>query len=132
MGECHCLSVTTPFVLRDIPRGTIALWSGTIADIPLTWRFCDGTRLTPDLRNKFIVGAGDTYAVDASGGVLTHSHPFTGDGHSHGVASIPAIAGGIGFGSETANANATGITDAETKRPPYHSLCWVMYDGRLL
>jgi hypothetical protein len=41
--------------------GMILIWSGTVATIPDGWHLCDGTEGTPDLRNKFIVGAGDSY-----------------------------------------------------------------------
>lgn len=47
-------------------KGIVCLWSGAIVDIPAGWQLCDGTNGTPDLRDKFIIGAGDTYAVDAS------------------------------------------------------------------
>jgi len=63
--------------------GIIAIWSGSIATIPSGWVICDGNNGTPDLRNNFVVGAGDTYAVDANGGAVSHSHPFSGDGHNH-------------------------------------------------
>lgn len=53
------------------------LWSGAIVDIPNGWALCDGTNGTPDLRNRFIVGAGATYAVGATGGSLTHNHSYT-------------------------------------------------------
>ncbi|GAH94439.1 unnamed protein product, partial [marine sediment metagenome] len=42
--------------------GMILIWSGSVASIPGGWQICDGTNGTPDLRNKFIIGAGDTYA----------------------------------------------------------------------
>ena len=42
------------------------------------WSLCDGntynTYATPDLLNSFIVGAGDTYAQDATGGSATSAH----------------------------------------------------------
>jgi len=44
--------------------GIICLWSGSVADIPAGWQLCNGTNSTPDLRNRFVIGAGDTYAVD--------------------------------------------------------------------
>jgi microcystin-dependent protein len=40
-----------------IPVGGIIMWSGTIASIPTGWALCDGSSSTPDLRNRFIVGA---------------------------------------------------------------------------
>ena len=41
----------------NIPTGGIIMWSGSIATIPSGWALCDGTNSTPDLRNRFIVGA---------------------------------------------------------------------------
>lgn len=41
--------------------GIICLWSGAVVDIPDGWHLCDGTEDTPDLRNKFVIGAGDVY-----------------------------------------------------------------------
>jgi hypothetical protein len=65
------------------PIGGIILWSGSIAAIPATWQLCNGTNGTPDLRDRFIVGAGSTYAVNATGGsanavVAEHTHTFSG------------------------------------------------------
>jgi hypothetical protein len=57
-----------------VPIGGIILWSGSVASIPAGWQLCDGTNLTPDLRDKFVVGAGSTYAVNATGGSATHNH----------------------------------------------------------
>jgi microcystin-dependent protein len=42
---------------NGVPPGTIVMWSGSIASIPLGWQLCDGTNGTPDLRDQFIVGA---------------------------------------------------------------------------
>ena len=50
-------------VLAAVPVGIVAKWSGSIASIPAPWQLCDGTNGTEDLRDKFIVGAGNTYAV---------------------------------------------------------------------
>jgi len=84
--------------LDFFPAGGIILWSGSVASIPTGWALCDGTNNTPDLRNRFVVGAGDTYAVDDTGGSSTttlssanlpaHTHTFSGTtsgsgAHSH-------------------------------------------------
>ena len=71
-----------------VPTGGIIMWSGSIASIPSGWYLCDGTNSTPDLRNRFVVGAGDEYAVDATGGaknvtltsaqIPSHTHSFSG------------------------------------------------------
>jgi hypothetical protein len=82
---------TTAFVRNIIPTGVITLWYGSILSIPAGWFLCDGSNSTPDLRDRFIVGAGSTYAVAATGGaanavVVSHNHAFTGDAlaaHSH-------------------------------------------------
>ncbi|MFO7663451.1 MAG: hypothetical protein R6X18_12775 [Chloroflexota bacterium] len=68
-----------------VPDGTIVMWSGDVEDIPEPWALCDGQNGTPDLRDKFIVGAGSTYAIRQEGGKETveltvehlpgHTHP---------------------------------------------------------
>ena len=45
------------YLYGTIPVGGIIMWSGTIASIPANWSLCNGSNGTPDLRNKFIVGA---------------------------------------------------------------------------
>jgi hypothetical protein len=65
-----------------IPSGCIVIWSGSTGSIPVGWVICDGTNGTPDLRNSFVLGAGNTYAVGATGGstdaiVVSHTHTAT-------------------------------------------------------
>jgi microcystin-dependent protein len=104
-----------------VPSGGIIMWSGSVASVPSGWFLCDGTNSTPDLRNRFIVGAGDTYAVDATGGAASvtlteaqlpaHTH---GDGtltaasagaHTHQVLNnIDNTGGGEGLGGGTGGA----------------------------
>lgn len=50
------------------PVGGIILWSGAVNAIPSGWALCDGNNGTPDLRDRFVVGAGYSYAVGAQGG----------------------------------------------------------------
>lgn len=45
-------------------KGLICFWGGAIVDIPAGWKLCDGTAGRPDLRDKFIIGAGNTYNPD--------------------------------------------------------------------
>ena len=69
--------------------GMILLWSGAANAIPSGFVLCNGSNSTPDLRNRFVIGAGDTYAVDATGGSstisgnVTHSHSTP--NHTHGL-----------------------------------------------
>jgi len=63
----------------SIPSGGIIIWSGASNAIPTGWVLCDGQNSTPDLRDRFVIGAGSNYAVDATGGsadaiVVSHSH----------------------------------------------------------
>jgi microcystin-dependent protein len=44
------------------------MWSGSTASVPSGWALCDGTNGTPDMRDRFIVGAGNSYAPGAVGG----------------------------------------------------------------
>lgn len=106
--------------------GTIVLWYGAIVDIPAGWVLCDGNNGTPNLQNKFIVGAGDTYAVDGTGGNATHTHAFTSDGHDHTVPAGNAIAGGAAFAVTTDNRVDGGTSDAGSTLPPYHALAYIM------
>ena len=66
----------------------LLLWSGAANAIPNGWVLCDGQNNTPDLRNRFVVGAGDSYAVDATGGAdsvtLTEAQMPS---HTHGSGS---------------------------------------------
>jgi microcystin-dependent protein len=74
--------------------GMIMLWSGSIASIPSGWALCDGTNGTPNLRDRFVIGAGSTYAVNATGGSATatlatanlpsHTHSISGSGTTSG------------------------------------------------
>jgi hypothetical protein len=44
-----------------VPAGTVVMWSGQLTAIPAGWALCNGSNSTPDLRDKFIVGAGGSY-----------------------------------------------------------------------
>lgn len=110
----------------DTPSGVIALWFGAIGSIPAGWLLCDGANGTPDLRDKFVVGAGLTYAVGATGGTVNHTHPFTGAGHTHILEAGLDIAGGANISATSSSTQVTGTTDATDNLPPYHALAYIM------
>lgn len=116
----------TPFVLPEVEAGIVTLWSGSILSIPSGWALCDGNNGTPDLRNKFEVGAGSAYAVDAFGGAIQHTHPFTGDGHYHTLAMGTDINPGPGIQSLTTDTDVTGTTDQTSNLPTYYALAYIM------
>jgi len=74
-------------------EGFICMWHGTLAELPDGLVLCDGTNGTPDLRDRFIVGAGAKYGVGSIGGQETvlltqasmpaHSHTAATDVQSH-------------------------------------------------
>jgi hypothetical protein len=76
-------AVTKQYADNLTPVGLISLWYGSVGSIPGGWALCNGSNGTPDLRNRFVLGAGSTYAVGAIGGtkdavVVSHSHAITG------------------------------------------------------
>jgi hypothetical protein len=98
---------TTAFVNNLFPAGIIAMWSGVISNIPTGWYLCNGSNGTPDLRNKFIIGAtlDDTVAKTSitgsntqTGGskdsvVVTHNHNSGVTGSTSITGSFPTSAG---------------------------------------
>ena len=113
-------------VAQSVPTGCILMWSGSIATIPTGWLLCDGSSGTPDLRSRFIVGAGSTYAVNATGGsadatLVSHSHSASSSstvsdpGHHHG--GVPLLqqdtdrgTGGSIFSIDDGGITFNGIT----------------------
>ena len=74
-----------------VPTGGIIIWSGAQNAIPSGWTLCNGSNSTPDLRDRFVVGAGSAYSVNNTGGsanavVVSHTHTTSSAGsHGHGV-----------------------------------------------
>lgn len=132
-------------VANSVPSGLISLWSGSTASIPTGWVLCDGNNSTPDLRNRFIVGAGATYAVDATGGsanavVVSHTHTVTDPGHNHSVPNSGSqnnsFDSGTTVGNDTTGTSGTATTgisiasagESGTNKnlPPYYALAYIM------
>ena len=129
---------------NTIPSGVITMWSGSIASIPASWYLCNGSNGTPDLRDRFIVGAGTTYAVAATGGtadavVVSHTHAITDAGHNHvsatNFAAIGSYTGGGEFVTRSGNTttsttgitiNTTGVSGTNQNLPPYFALAYIM------
>jgi hypothetical protein len=146
----------TPPAATPIPAGGIFLWSGSIGSIPAGYVLCNGSNGTPDLRDRFVVGAGSTYSVDATGGsanaiVVTHTHTattsITDSGHTHqatrpwgtgaGTGSYSGTVGGFQGTADATSSSTTGITASTSvasagtsgtnaNLPPYYALCYIM------
>jgi len=138
-----------------MPSGAVIIWSGSTATIPTGWYLCDGNNSTPDLRNRFVMGAGDTYAVNATGGAITHTlseaempqhnHAVTDPGHYHItytdnnggtlITSQENESNGRGNANEVSYRTATkttgitlgnkGSSDAHSILNPYYALAYM-------
>jgi prepilin-type N-terminal cleavage/methylation domain-containing protein len=80
------LAVSGPMLVKreekilnsGIPTGVIVVWHGSVASIPSGWHLCDGTEGTPDLRSRFVYGAGGETNTKAS---LVSGWDTAADGH---------------------------------------------------
>jgi hypothetical protein len=140
---------TTKFVQDSLPTGIILLWAGAVSAIPTGWALCNGSNGTPDLRNRFVVGAGSTYTVGGTGGsadaiVVSHTHTatVTDPGHVHtGALRTFAPSGQAASGSpnfvatQDTGSATTGITVSNSTEgssgtnanlPPYYALAYIM------
>ena len=126
--------------IAGIPSGVIAMWSGSIGQIPSGWKLCDGTNSTPDLRDKFIVGAGD-FGHTAYPGV----DPGATGGSQTGTITI-SVNGNTGWASQYSNASSNPNASPEPfnsrdrhqhgwggnfphtydKMPPYYACAFIM------
>ena len=145
---------TIPSTAPTLPTGVILIWSGSTGSIPSGYVICDGSNGTPDLRNSFVIGAGNSYTVGQTGGstdaiVVTHTHTATSTvtdpGHNHTV-TAPTSSGTQSFVASgittlptllTTSTATTGITVATTNAsagtsgtnanlPPYYALAYIM------
>lgn len=125
------------------------MWSGSV--IPDGWYLCDGENGTPDLRNRFIVGAGDEYSIGDVGGENTHiltSAEMPNHKHTINVNTEPGStldSEGTNYlsvintsnatylmglededGAISLNTTTTGNGQAHENRPPYYALAYIM------
>ena len=98
----------------SVPTGGIIMWSGATSNIPSGWVLCDGNNSTPNLQNRFIVGAGNSYAVGATGGSAsgtTSTDSQAANGSSYDGATI---------------GNLNRHTHTYDNLPPYYALAYIM------
>ena len=145
--------------LKDIPQaiptGFIGMWSGSADAIPSGWWLCNGENGTPDLRDRFIIGAGGSHAAGSAGGNATQTVTLSGQtgattltveqmpSHAHAVQGCSFE--GSGAPLFTGRSNQINLTNATTSAggsqphahsltgtadvsilPPYYALCFIM------
>ena len=128
----------------SLPKGSIIMWSGTIASIPVGWQLCDGTNGTPDLRDKFVVGArqdsGGTAMTTVSGSLTKTGgeakHTMTIAElvpHTHTYRWWPGwyFSGSTEYGAkggpdDSHQTGSTGGGQPFNVLPPYYALCFIM------
>lgn len=130
---------------NGVPSGGIIIWSGSANSIPSGWRLCDGSGGTPDLRDRFIIGAGNLYERGNTGGsetvvLKTENMPR----HMHDISSIYGASAAINKTSPgsayrqvlqadpslgnlaKSTTVASGSDVAHENMPPYYALCYIM------
>lgn len=137
---------------NGVPKGGIIMWSGAVNQIPEGWALCDGTNGTPNLMDRFVVGAGSGYAVAASGGSATvnlqHSHTVNDHNHTFSGTSggptttksvtktssdttVPDSVHAHTYSGTTSGASNRGtdnstLSSAQSILPPYYALAYIM------
>lgn len=137
-NEIKSIIGTTEYYM--VPKGAIIIWSGAIDKIPNGWVLCDGTNGTPNLTDRFILGAGNSYSVGAVGGeaehtltineMPSHNHTITVQNNSeNGSNNIVNTVGSSGSSYEFTNTwttNDSGGNLPHNNIPPYYALCYIM------
>ncbi len=136
-------TIPVPGSIAALPQGSIIIWSGNVASIPSGWALCDGNNGTPDLRDKFVVGA----RQDIGGVAMTNvSGTFTQVGgeayHTLTIAEMPAHThqySGVSWQDRydggnwwspypgvTQTTSSTGSGQPHNNLPPYYALCFII------
>ena len=124
------------------PSGGIIIWSGASDAVPSGWALCDGANGTPDLRGRFVVGAGGTYAVGASGGEAVHTltenemprhrHDLPGEIGYNWLYDDSSQGQRLWIASDDPHdvpdpeTDYTGGGQPHNNLPPYYALCYIM------
>ena len=134
-------------VTEAAPVGAIMMYAGSTA--PAGWLLCDGTttasygalaaivgQYTPDLRNRFIVGAGSTYSAGATGGEATvtltvdqmpsHSHSWDRQDASVDQGYRPWPASNNDCNLNVVQTGSAGGDQPHNNLPPYYAMVFII------
>ena len=156
---------TNTYITQAVPIGGIIMWSGTAnpfneednpTGIPTGWALCDGSNSTPDLRNRFVVGAHSGAGIgtdatagpgfDVGNGTLSSNYTpgnFGGEtahqlsipelaSHTHqlynqiGQSGRSVIGGNNGSNTTDQQSGGAGQNKFHENRPPYYALAFIM------
>ena len=128
--------------------GTILPYAGDLSKIPNGWALCNGENGTPDLRNRFLTGAGASYTLGTTGGenyhtlsiseMPSHNHEVSGNYNILGEVSTNSIGGnGAYLASVSIRYLLTSISTVlsysyaggdmpHENRPPFYAVYWIM------
>jgi len=115
----------SPWV-HSLEHGIIYGWTGNPVYVPDGFVICDGSNGTPDLRDRFIVGALSTYGVGEKNGVTVHVHTFRSDSHMHTRPAGDVVQSGTARDKDANLRIDTGTTDPADHTPPFYALCFLM------
>jgi hypothetical protein len=155
-GNIQAIDVEASGRIKDktgylVPAGGIIMYTGSIADFDSTgkgktgtkvqgWALCNGQNDTPDLRDRFLVGAGKAYEVNQTGGENKHQlTPEEMPEHRHqysrakwntmqwkGGARDPFWTDNGRDRYQTLSTEPAGRSLPHENRPPYHAVFFMM------
>ena len=114
----------------SILTGIIALWSGTADNIPSGWALCDGNNGTPDLRDRFVLGAAGSVAPGGTGGNFSHTHEVVESAMQPYLDAGDYIANSYPDGSWADSAEYHAHPhqcETVSHIPSYYALCYIMH-----
>ena len=150
-GDGSALTGVESFV-----TGMIILWYGDTSNVPTGFVLCDGSNSTPDLRDRFVIGAGNNFSAGSTGGnnsltlteanLPSHRHFVVSNdlgGQNRTNSNVSAnnqVRKGTGAsnlfegynlastGSDAASgrSSAVGSGTPIDNKPAYHALCYIM------
>lgn len=127
--------------VQVIPSGMIMIWNGSVSEIPYGWTLCNGENGTPDLTDKFVLGAGNNYFVGLTGGetetILTvdqipsHTHGYKRHAFNNKDLDQVIDENVYGVSNKTIDAymgttESAGGNQPHSNMPPYYALCYIM------
>ena len=124
--------------IQGIPSGVIMMWSGAVNAIPTGFVLCNGSNSTPDLRDRFVVGAGNSYSVGDNGGSVTATDTVSVSVSGSGTTGNQNWGSGSGQYQPTNGWQQSGHnhsfsfsgsgsdTVSIDTRSPYYALCYIM------